>query len=134
MPVPKTSSLKTFWPEWRDEQRPDGTIVWTSPAGRTHVTHPGSRLLFPALCLPTGELHGLPTDYRSLSGDRGPMMPTRRRTRQRDRAHRIDAERALNADHVAERNRPPPFYGCRIFRRGGLPGETIHEWCRAIPS
>jgi len=37
-------------------------------------------------------------------------MPKRRRTREQDRAHRIDCERALNAAHVAERNLPPPFY------------------------
>jgi hypothetical protein len=37
------------------------------------------------------------------------MMPTRRRTRTQDRTYRINTERALNADHVAERNRPPPF-------------------------
>ncbi len=37
------------------------------------------------------------------------MMPLRRRTREQDRAYRIDAERALNADRVAERNQPPPF-------------------------
>jgi len=42
-------------------------------------------------------------------GDRGLMMPKRRRTRAQDRDHRIDAERALNAAHVAERNKPPPF-------------------------
>jgi hypothetical protein len=37
------------------------------------------------------------------------MMPIRRRTRQQDRAKRIDAERALNNTHIAERNQPPPF-------------------------
>jgi hypothetical protein len=37
------------------------------------------------------------------------MMPTRRRTRAQNRAYRINAGRALNADHVAERNQPPPF-------------------------
>jgi hypothetical protein len=37
------------------------------------------------------------------------MMPTRRQTRQQDRARRIDAERLLNAARVAERNQPPPF-------------------------
>jgi hypothetical protein len=100
--------LKTFWPGWRDRQWPDGTIVWTSPTGRTYVTRPGSRLLFPALCLPTGELPSTPTTYPPL-GDRGIMMPTRRRTREQDRSRRIDAERALNDDRVAERNKPPPF-------------------------
>jgi hypothetical protein len=37
------------------------------------------------------------------------MMPIRRRTREQDRAYRIDAERALNAALVAECNQPPPF-------------------------
>jgi hypothetical protein len=37
------------------------------------------------------------------------MMPKRRRTREQDRARRIDAERALNSVHVAERSRPPRF-------------------------
>ncbi len=100
--------LKTFWAGWRDEQWPDGTIVWTSPAGQTYTTRPGSRLLFPTLCLPTGQIPSTPTQYRS-PGNRGIMMPTRRRTRAQDRARRIDAERALNAAHVAERNQPPPF-------------------------
>lgn len=30
---------------------PDGTVVWTLPGGRRHAA-----LLFPRLCLPTGEL------------------------------------------------------------------------------
>lgn len=38
---------------WQDEQLPDGTVVWRSPGGRTHTTHPGSALFFPALCRPT---------------------------------------------------------------------------------
>lgn len=100
--------LKTFWSGWRDEQRPDGTIVWTSPSGRKYVTRPGSRLLFPALCLPTGELSSAPTTH-PLSADRGLLMPKRRLTRLQERARRIDAERALNAARVAERNQPPPF-------------------------
>jgi hypothetical protein len=37
------------------------------------------------------------------------MMPTRRRTREQDRAYRIEAERALNSGRVTERNQPPPF-------------------------
>jgi hypothetical protein len=98
--------LKTFWTEWRDEQLPDGTIIWAA-SGQKYVTRPGSRLLFPALCLPTGEIPTAPTAYPP-SGDRTVMMPTRRRTREQDRAHRIDAERALNTARIAERNQPPP--------------------------
>jgi hypothetical protein len=100
--------LKTFWTEWSDEQWSDGTIVWTTPGGQTYTTRPGSCLLFPSLCLPTGELPTAPTVQRP-SGDRGIMMPRRRRIREQERAYRIDAERALNAAHVAERNKPPPF-------------------------
>jgi hypothetical protein len=101
--------LKTFWSGmngWRDEQWSDGTIVWTAPSGQIYTTRPGSRLLFPSLCLRTGELPTAPTVDRPL-GDRGIMMPRRHRTREQDRAHRINAERGLNAAHVAERNQPP---------------------------
>ena len=100
--------LKTFWAGSSDQQRPDGTIVWAAPSGQTYTTRPGSRLLLPGLCLPTGELPTAATVDRP-PGDRGLMMPKRRRTREQDREYRIDAERALNAGHVAERNQPPPF-------------------------
>ncbi|MFZ0906595.1 MAG: DUF222 domain-containing protein [Mycobacterium sp.] len=100
--------LKTFWMTWHDVQLPDGAVIWTSPTGQTHTTHPGSRLLFPVLCAPTGELDTAATVY-PLTGERSMAMPKRRRTREQDRAHRINAERALNAAHVAERSQPPPF-------------------------
>jgi hypothetical protein len=51
--------LKTFWCGvygWSDRQLPDGTVIWTSPSGHTYTTRPGSRLLLPALSLPTGTL------------------------------------------------------------------------------
>jgi hypothetical protein len=103
--------LKTFWSGaggWRDEQLPDGTIVWTAPTGHTYTTHPGSATLFPALCKPTGTL--APAPKQALSrGDRGVMMPKRRHTRAQNLARRIHAERRLNDAHVAERNKPPPF-------------------------
>ena len=100
--------LKTFWTAWRDEQHPDGTVTWTSPSGHTYTTRPGSRLLFPTLCVSTGEMPSAPTVEGPLDA-RGVMMPKRRRTREQDRLHRINAERALNDVYVAERNQPPPF-------------------------
>ena len=87
--------LKTFWSGrggWRDEQRPDGTVVWTSPSGHTYRTTPGSKLLLPTLCVPTGKLN-----IRCRQDDsrgRGVMMPTRRRTRAADRHYRVMAERS----------------------------------------
>jgi hypothetical protein len=78
------------------------------PTGRSYITRPGSRLLIPALRVPTGELPNAPTvDVPSVGRDL--MMPKRQRTREQDRAQRINAERALNDAHVAYRNEPPPF-------------------------
>ncbi|BBY67834.1 hypothetical protein MPRI_00210 [Mycobacterium paraintracellulare] len=43
--------VKTFW-GWQEKQLPDGTLIFTSPAGHTYVTTPGSALLFPACARP----------------------------------------------------------------------------------
>ena len=86
----------------------DGTVIWTAPSGRTYTTRPGSRIFFPAWNTTTAELPRTPTPTTAV-GDRGVMMPRRRRTRAAERAHRITCERALNDAHVAERNKPPPF-------------------------
>jgi hypothetical protein len=88
--------LKTFR-GWLDRQRPDGTVIWTSPSGQTYTTHPGSRLLFPTLCRPTAPI----TEAASVPGaqpNRGLMMPRRKTTRAQDRAKRIEAERARNQE------------------------------------
>ncbi|EHB53715.1 protein of unknown function DUF222 [Mycolicibacterium rhodesiae JS60] len=98
--------LKTFWTDWSDRQHPDGTITWTSPAGRTYVTQPGSRLLLPQWSTTTATL---PAPVGKPPPTIGIMMPTRRKTRAAQRAYRIAAERKLNDAHVAERNKPPPF-------------------------
>ncbi len=102
--------LKTFWTGthgWHDDQRPDGTVIWTAPTGQTYTTHPGSAVLFPTLCTPTPQAPRRPVEGQDT--ERGLKMPTRRRTRAEDRQRRINAERKLNDDLVAERNKPPPF-------------------------
>jgi len=86
--------LKTFWcgtSGWRDEQLPDGIVIWTAPTGHTYRTQPGSRLLIPTLCKPTGTLNL--SRPQSGSANRGAMMPRRRRTRANDRHCRVMAER-----------------------------------------
>jgi hypothetical protein len=101
--------LKTCWTAWHDEQYPDGRVRWTAPNGQTYTTHPGSRILFPALSIPTT---GLVLPERSLRAavDREVAMTDfRRRTRAQQRATRIKAERALNDAHVADVQEPPPF-------------------------
>ena len=107
--------LKTFWcgavraGGWRDQQLPYGTLILTSPTGHTYTTKPGA-LLFPALCRPTATLWA-PGHEPNVwpTGDRGLMMPKRRRTRADNLQRRIDTERKLNDEYVAERNKPPPF-------------------------
>jgi hypothetical protein len=106
--------LKTFWTGqtgWRDTQLEDGTVIWTSPSGQTYTTQPGSALLFPTLCTPTAPApqRETPATGKAPDADRGLKMPKRRRTRAQDRARRIEEERRLNDDLVAERNKPPPF-------------------------
>jgi len=88
--------LKTFWGGengWRERQLDDGTVIWTAPDGREHLTTPGSRLLFPELSSPTTTVAtaGRPTPHTA-----GLTMPRRKTTRAQDRAARIAAERELN--------------------------------------
>lgn len=94
--------LKTFCSGWYDEQLPDGTVIWTTPSGRTYRTTPGSALLIPTLCAPTGT----PTSVgpqETVSPHRGTKMPRRTRTRTADRHRRITAERQRN-DNATRRS------------------------------
>ena len=74
---------------------PVGTVIWVLPDGHTYVTTPGSALLFPRLCAPTGESPVVPTN-EIRCGRREAMMPTRTRTRTQERVNRINAERRHN--------------------------------------
>ncbi|MFC7674593.1 DUF222 domain-containing protein [Mycolicibacterium sp. GCM10028919] len=99
--------LKTFWggpTGWRDRQLPDGTIVWTSPHGRTYVTEPGSKLLFPSLCMPTAPVT-ITDEARTKAPQHNPglTMPRRQRTRAQGRAQRIVDDRRLNEEEDLRR-------------------------------
>jgi hypothetical protein len=89
--------LKTFG-GWQDQQLPDGTVIWNLPDGHTYVTTPGSALLFPSLCVPTGDLPAIETATAERCGERTAMMPLRTKTRAQNRAHRIATERRHNRD------------------------------------
>jgi Domain of unknown function (DUF222) len=114
--------VKTFC-GWRDKQLPDGTLILTAPTGHTYVTTPGSALLFPSLCHPTGGTPASEADPpREHRAQRTAMMPQRRRTRAQHRAQRIATERRHNRDARREQQvsstgpatpetdeEPPPF-------------------------
>ena len=109
----------TFAEGWHEEQLPDGTVIWTTPAGQRNTTVPGSRLFFPAWDTTTAELPPMtapPPDPNRLA-----KMPKRRRTRAADQAARIKTEREHNAtqraleseratavEHDRQAGRPPP--------------------------
>jgi hypothetical protein len=99
--------LKTFWggpTGWRDRQLPDGTIIWTSPHGQTYTTKPGSKLLFPSLCLPTAPVTVTREAAERARAQHNPglTMPRRQRTRAQDRAQRITDDRRLNQSEAEE--------------------------------
>ncbi len=97
---------KTFWAGWSDVQHPDGTVIWTTPTGRTYTTRPGSALLFPTITTASAPID-LPAQ-EPTSDDKINTMPGRRkRNRAKHIAYRIKAERTLNDAYVAERNTPP---------------------------
>ena len=87
--------------------------MWTSPAGQTYTTHPGSRLLFPRLCRPITAREELRDESGTGATSRGLMMPRRKQTRTQQRAKAIADQRRANepfaAERIAERNKPPPF-------------------------
>ena len=101
--------LKTFWVGrggWSDEQLPDGTIVWTTPAGLRKHAPPGSRVLFPdwhtSTPVPeTPVAAGPPAPGRELT------MPLRTRSRADQHRRNITTERTRNHQH--DLANPPPF-------------------------
>ncbi len=103
---------------WRDEQRPDGTVVLIAPTGITYETQALGGLLFPALAAPTAALPDVVVPEESP--EKSAMMPRRKRTREQDRRDRITRERRQRIEINAERERqhqawlaetyePPPF-------------------------
>jgi hypothetical protein len=113
--------LKTFW-GWGEQQLADGTLILTSPAGQTYVTTPGSALMFPSLCHAVGGMPAPETDPpHDYCADRTAMMPKRRRTRDQNRAHRINTERRQNRDARERRRAKSASYF------GAAPPDTDHD-------
>ena len=83
------------------------------PDGHTYVTSPGSALLFPSLCAPTGDEPRSETPAHGRCGERTAMMPLRTTTRAQNRAQSIAAERhhdrqARLAARAAQTGPTPP--------------------------
>ncbi|MCV7151555.1 HNH endonuclease signature motif containing protein [Mycolicibacterium pyrenivorans] len=113
---------KTFAEGWHDEQLPDGTVIWTSPAGQRATTVPGSRLIFPGWDTTTAELP--PMAQPPPDPGRTAKMPKRRRTRAADNAARIKAEREYNAAQRALEHQRAS--AAEQHRQAGLPPPQPH--------
>ena len=101
--------IKTFFsgPDgWREQQMPDGTMLFISPSGRRYITKPQGALFFPQLATPTETLR-IPEAPQAGGPSRRLAMPTRQRTRAQDRAYRINWERGVNKRRWDAD--PPPF-------------------------
>ena len=113
--------IKTFYSGpggWRDEQRPDGTIVLTAPTGHVYTTEPHGGELFPALAVPTAAIPD--SEAPRDPSEKTQKMPRRARSRDEDRRARIERERRQRVELNAETKRqreawlaatyePPPF-------------------------
>jgi hypothetical protein len=121
--------LKTFHSGpggWNDEQLPDGTIVWTSPTGRTYRTTPDGPELFPEMrpaCV------ALKPRKRNRSRDKAAQV---KRLREKLHALRpinaaqrdLDRARRQEIDLRKWRNRMRKM---RVILKGGEPSTS--PWC-----
>ncbi|MGH3581764.1 MAG: DUF222 domain-containing protein, partial [Mycobacterium sp.] len=104
--------VKTFC-GWEPVLSADGTVTWTAPTGHRYAKAAGASVAFAHGLIRTTVPPPRPVTITGR-GDRGVMMPKRRRTRARDYAHRVKAERARNAAELDvgrteyEAN-PPPY-------------------------
>jgi hypothetical protein len=97
--------LKTFRDGWSEVQNADGTILITTPTGHTYTSIPLSRILFPGVNTTSAPVQrGSPR--KAAAADKSVKMPKRKRSKAKDRAYRIAAERALNAAHRAHGDAP----------------------------
>ncbi|MCA2332884.1 HNH endonuclease, partial [Mycobacterium avium] len=89
--------LKTFG-GWRDRQLADGTVVWTSPSGRTYRTSPAGADLF---AQPRGPACAAPTpNRRSRSKQRSARIM---RARKHNREQRPINEARIRLEQARQR-------------------------------
>ncbi len=75
---------KTFNEGWRDQQLPDGTVIWTAPTGEIYRTVPGGVDLFPDMASQTACQEPKPA-RRNHSRERAARVA---RIRRRNKSHR----------------------------------------------
>jgi hypothetical protein len=99
-------------------------MIWRLPSGQTHVTTPGSALLFPSLCARTGALPPPDAARADRRGDPTVKMPKRKTTRAQNRARYIHAERRRNLG-------APPACGGQL-RQAAIAEQRRREQARII--
>ena len=101
--------VKTFYAGlsgWSEYQSVDGTVTFTAPTGHHYTTQAAGALLYPALSTPTGT-PDVAADTGPPAANRGLAMPTRKRSRDKERQARIARERGVRAELNAAAQPPP---------------------------
>jgi len=81
-------------------------MIWLLPDGQTYVTTPGSALLFPTLCTPTGDARTPEPTDTDRCHCKTAMMPLRASARAQNRA-RIATERSRNRQAANRHSKRP---------------------------
>jgi hypothetical protein len=127
--------LKTWWAgDWADQQYPDGTVVVTSPTGKSYTTKPVASLLFSGWNTETtaSPPRGAPPIRPPGAGT---QMAKRKRTRAQDHAYRIRAERERNAALIADaKARATKTKAQLAQRRAAAAHNEPHSWETHAPT
>ncbi|BBY51453.1 hypothetical protein MARA_49210 [Mycolicibacterium arabiense] len=121
--------LKTFHggPDgWRDEQRPDGTIVWTSPTGRVYRSTPDGADLFDDIA----DACGMPKPrWRNRRRERATRTAAARRAMAAKRAANDETRRLNRArrDEIDIRKWRNDMRRKLLVFKGGAP--SVSPWC-----
>jgi hypothetical protein len=92
--------LKTFHGGWHDTQLADGTVIWTSPTGRTYRTSPAGADLFPQ---PRGPACAAPTPIRSdRSRQRRTRISQARMHNRRQTARKEEVDARMFRNHMRD--------------------------------
>lgn len=119
--------LKTFG-GWVDKQLADGTIVWTSPAGKTYTTSPAGQDLFPSAAKPACRR---PTPNRRSRSQQKASRIARARKHNRQQRPITEARRRLEQarkDEIAARKFRNHMRDALFTFKGGPSTSPFCRW------
>ncbi|MUL84613.1 MULTISPECIES: HNH endonuclease signature motif containing protein [unclassified Mycolicibacterium] len=122
--------LKTFHDGWRDQQLPDGTVIWTAPTGHTHRTSPGATEIF----APEGRPRRAP--HRAKPTSQAARVAQRRAKNARLRPVNAEARRVRQArsrEMWRRRQRNRMRATLTLFKGDDLSSSPFAKWINEPP-